>query len=67
MRSPLLPGNQGEVSPDGHSVLVGFQITGKATDADKRVSASLAATAAAQRAHPNMRIEQAGDASPLRR
>ena len=48
---------------DGHSVLVGFQITGKATDADKRVAASLAATAAAQRAHPNMRIEQAGDAS----
>ena len=44
-------------------MLVGFQITGKATDADKRVSASLAATAAAQRAHPDLRIEQAGDAS----
>ena len=63
VRSPLLPSNQGEVSPDGHSVLVGFQITGKATDADKRVSESLAATADAQRAHPNIRIEQAGDAS----
>jgi uncharacterized membrane protein YdfJ with MMPL/SSD domain len=63
VRSPLLAGNRGEVSGDGHSVLVGFQITGKASDADKRVGASLSATAAAQRAHPNMRIEQAGDAS----
>jgi RND superfamily putative drug exporter len=44
-------------------VLVGFQITGKSTNADKRVGASLAATAAAQRAHPNLRIEQAGEAS----
>ena len=63
VRSPLLAANRGEVSRDGHSVLVSFQITGEASNADKRVSASLAATAAAQRAHPDMRIEQAGDAS----
>jgi uncharacterized membrane protein YdfJ with MMPL/SSD domain len=63
VRSPLLPANRGEISKDGRSVLVGFQITGKATDADKRVGASLDATAAAQRAHPDLRIEQAGDAS----
>jgi RND superfamily putative drug exporter len=62
VRSPLLA-SAGEVSADGHSALVGFQITGKATNADKRVGASLKATAAAQRAHPDMRIEQAGDAS----
>ena len=36
---------------------------GQADDADKRVGASLAATAAAQRAHPDLRIQQAGDAS----
>ncbi len=63
VRSPLLPANRGEISRDGRSVLVSFQITGRSTDADKRVGASLAATAAAQRAHPNLRIEQAGDAS----
>ena len=63
VRSPLLAANRGEVSRDGHSVLVSFQITGEASNADKRVGASLAATAAAQRAHPDMRIEQAGDAS----
>jgi uncharacterized membrane protein YdfJ with MMPL/SSD domain len=66
VRSPLAAGNRGEISSDGHSVLVGFQITGKASDADKRVEASLAATAAAQRAHPSMRIEQAGDASSIK-
>ena len=36
---------------------------GESSDADKRVGASLAATAAAQRAHPGLRIQQAGDAS----
>jgi uncharacterized membrane protein YdfJ with MMPL/SSD domain len=63
IRSPLAPANKGEISHDRHSVLVGFEITGKSTDADKRVGPSLAATAAAQRAHPDLRIEQAGDAS----
>ncbi len=66
VRSPLLTVNHGEVSRDGHSVLIDFQITGKASDADKRVAPSLAATAAAQRAHPGMRIEQAGDASSMK-
>jgi uncharacterized membrane protein YdfJ with MMPL/SSD domain len=63
VRSPLLTTNRGEVSRDGRSVLIGFQITGNATDADTRVGASLAATAAAQRADPGFRVEQAGDAS----
>jgi len=66
LRSPLLAVNQGEVSRDGRSVLIDFQITGKASNADKRVAASLAATAAAQRAHPSLRIEQAGDASSMK-
>jgi uncharacterized membrane protein YdfJ with MMPL/SSD domain len=63
VRSPLSAANKGEISRDGHSVLVGFEITGKSTNADQRVGPSLAATAAAQRAHPGLRIEQAGDAS----
>jgi RND superfamily putative drug exporter len=63
VRSPLVASTTGEVSRDGHSVLIGFQITGSATDADKRVGASLAATAAAQRAHPGLLVEQAGEAS----
>jgi RND superfamily putative drug exporter len=63
LRSPLLAANHGEVSRDGHSALVSFQIAGDQSHADDQVGASLAATAAAQRAHPGLRIEQAGDAS----
>ncbi|MGZ4186909.1 MAG: MMPL family transporter [Solirubrobacteraceae bacterium] len=63
LRSPLLAANRGEISHDGHSALVSFQIAGDQSHADDQVGASLAATAAAQRAHPGLRIEQAGDAS----
>ena len=63
LRSPLAPANRGEISHDGHSALVGFQIAGDQSHADDVVHASLAATAAAQKAHPGLRIEQAGDAS----
>ncbi|MGZ4258995.1 MAG: MMPL family transporter [Solirubrobacteraceae bacterium] len=63
VRSPLAPANRGEISRDGHSALVGFQIAGDQSRADDKVDASLAATAAAQKAHPSLRIEQAGDAS----
>ena len=57
------PANRGEISRDGHSALVSFQIAGDQSHADDQVGASLAATAAAQKAHPGLRIEQAGDAS----
>ena len=63
VRSPLAPANSGEVSHDGHSALVGFQIRGDSSDADNGSARSLAATAAAQRAHPGLTIQQAGDAS----
>jgi RND superfamily putative drug exporter len=63
VRSPLTAANHGEISNDGHSVVVSFGLTGNESTADKRVGASLAATAAAQRAHPGMLIQQAGDAS----
>src|ERR1700760_3494766 len=43
--------------------LVSSKIAGDQSHADDKVGASLAATAAAQRAHPSLRIEQAGDAS----
>jgi uncharacterized membrane protein YdfJ with MMPL/SSD domain len=63
VRSPLSPGDRGAISRDGGSALVQFEITGKGDNADKRVGASLAATAAAQQAHPQFQIAQAGDAS----
>ncbi|MGB7686625.1 MAG: MMPL family transporter [Solirubrobacterales bacterium] len=53
----------GQVSADGHTALVEFQVTGDATQAEERVDASLAATAAAQANNPDFRVEQFGDAS----
>jgi RND superfamily putative drug exporter len=63
IQSPYAPGNQGRISKDGHSVLVGFDLAGKYDIAKDRVAAPLAAVAAAQKAHPNLRVEEFGDAS----
>ncbi len=53
----------GQVSADGHSALIEFQIPGDKEQAEAKVDASLAASAASQRAHPDVRIEQFGSAS----
>jgi RND superfamily putative drug exporter len=53
----------GQVSADGHTALVEFQVPGTEDQAEERVEASLAATAAVQRAHPDVRVEQFGGAS----
>jgi uncharacterized membrane protein YdfJ with MMPL/SSD domain len=63
VRSPLIEANFSQLSYDGRSVLVKFVVPGGEEAAKDRVGASLAATAAAQRAHPGIRIEQFGDAS----
>ncbi len=53
----------GQVSADGHTALIEFQIAGDKTEAEERVDASLAATAAAQAHNPGVRVEQFGGAS----
>jgi uncharacterized membrane protein YdfJ with MMPL/SSD domain len=53
----------GRVSRDGRSALVTFELPGDAKTAEENVVGSLAAVEAAQRAHPELRIEEAGDAS----
>jgi RND superfamily putative drug exporter len=63
VRSPLAGGNPGRISADGRSALVTFKLAGDDDLAQKRVDAALAATAAAQRANPVLRIEEFGDAS----
>jgi RND superfamily putative drug exporter len=57
------PGQGNLVSKDGHSALVQFDIKGKADTAGSRVAPVEAAVAAAQKAHPELRIEEFGDAS----
>jgi len=59
--SPVTGG--GQVSVDGHSALVEFTILGDDEQAQERVDSSLAATAAVQKANPQVRVEQFGDAS----
>ncbi|MGZ6637941.1 MAG: MMPL family transporter [Solirubrobacteraceae bacterium] len=63
IKSPLAPGNQGQVSKDGRAALLTFQITGDPSTAQDRVGPTLAATAAVQAAHPSLLIGEVGDAS----
>jgi uncharacterized membrane protein YdfJ with MMPL/SSD domain len=61
--SPYKPGNAGQISADGRSALVRFEIAGDENRAEDRVGATLKATAAAQAANPDFTVEQVGDAS----
>ena len=61
--SPFAEGNAGQLSKDGRSALVTFVVAGDDDQTEARVDATLAATAAVQRAHPELRVEQYGAAS----
>jgi uncharacterized membrane protein YdfJ with MMPL/SSD domain len=63
IRSPLAPGNAGQVSKDGRAALLFFQISGDPDTAQNRVAPALAATAAVQRAHPRLFIGEMGAGS----
>jgi RND superfamily putative drug exporter len=63
VKSPLLPANAGQIAPDRRSALVQFDIRGDADTAKDRVGPILDAVAQLDRAHPQLRIEQFGDAS----
>src|SRR4051812_42834488 len=57
IRSPFDAGNEGQISKAKDAALVTFSIPGDADVTEQRVDAALRSTAAAQRAHPNLRIE----------
>ena len=63
VKSPLAKGNEGQISEDGRSALITFSLPDPEEGSDEIVDASLAATAAAQKANPDLRIEQFGDSS----
>lgn len=63
VQSPLRRGNEGQISRDGRSAVVTFKVPGTDEQVSDRIDPSLAATAAAQKAHPDLRIEQFGDGS----
>jgi uncharacterized membrane protein YdfJ with MMPL/SSD domain len=63
IRSPFANGNGGQISHDGRSALVLFQMKGKRDTAAKRVEPVVDAVKRVARAQPALRIEQFGDAS----
>ena len=63
VRAPLAPGNAAQISKDGHSALVGFDIRGEIDKAPDKVGPIVDAVAAAQAAHPGFFIGEMGDAS----
>jgi RND superfamily putative drug exporter len=63
VKSPLAPGNRGQVARDGRAALVIFQITGDPATAKDRVGPALAVTAAVQAAHPGLFVSEFGRAS----
>jgi uncharacterized membrane protein YdfJ with MMPL/SSD domain len=63
VRNPFSPGNGGQLSRDGRSALVLFSMKGKADTADQRVQPVVAAVKRLAEAHPQLRIEEFGQAS----
>jgi uncharacterized membrane protein YdfJ with MMPL/SSD domain len=63
IKSPYAKENPGQLSRDGHSAIVNFEIAGDPDQAQDKVDAILATTSSAQKAHPDYRIEEFGSAS----
>ena len=60
---PYDPGRQGQISRDGRSALINFEVAGDFRLAQERVDGAQAAVSAAAADQPGLRIEQFGDAS----
>ena len=63
VRSPLSPGNRGQIAADGRSVLVQFELAGARDKSDTKVQPVLDAVAGVQRAHPAFTVSEFGFAS----
>src|SRR5262249_10714041 len=63
VRSPLAPGNMGQIAKNGRAAVVEFEIRGAKDQAGDKVGPVVDAVAAAQDAHPGFFIGEFGDAS----
>jgi RND superfamily putative drug exporter len=61
VKSPLR--GESAVSQDGHAALVDFDVAGDSVEASDRIDPVLAAVSSAQKRHPDLAVEQFGDAS----
>ena len=66
LRSPLDPENAGQISKDGRSALIDFELATSASDLGSVSKPVEAAVASAKAAHPDVFIGQFGDASSTR-
>jgi RND superfamily putative drug exporter len=62
-RSPLDPAHGDQVSADGHTAIVGWDMKGNDTVAQKNIDPITTATAAVAKRHPSLYIGEAGSAS----
>ena len=60
LRSPLAAGNEGQISPDRHAVLITFSPRGTYDEAALYIDDIVAATAGVQKAHPDFYVAEAG-------
>ena len=63
VKSPFGPDGRALVSADGRSALVTFTVPGQVGNEDQTVAPDLHAVAAVQARHPDLLIQEAGDAS----
>ena len=61
--SPLAPANANQVSDDGHSALLRFQLAGNDSDVMDSVKPAVQAVADVEQAHPGFTLGEFGDAS----
>src|SRR5215211_28501 len=64
VEGPYSPGNQDQISRDGRSALLTFEIHGDKPE--DRVDPALATVASVDRAHPGFRVEEFGEASAVK-
>ena len=65
VRSPLDPGNTGQIAPDGHAALVEFEIRGDPDKAVDKIGPVLDTVDELQAAHPAVFVGEFGDASKV--
>ena len=63
LRSPLVPGNEGQISKDGHSALIQFSPKGSYDEAVLYIDSITAAIDDVQEANPGFYVGEAGTAS----
>ena len=63
VRSPLDPANADQISADGHTVMVQFDLKGDEDTAKRNVDAIVAATDKVAKAHPDFFVGEAGSIS----